>query len=171
MFIIPSNNLNSELLRVVKTTEKLGIEINDIFKVMYWYGLRISEATQLHKISMDNYTTHVSILCPKTRTVRIITKGGEGTNALNRLIANKNGYHPEPSRILRICKQLLRYRNVTIGDKPCYTHLFRHNRAKQMKLSNYTISGIAAFYSITTSVANRYVSSVIVATQYMQVIP
>lgn len=162
MGIITPSQLDTALLTVLAISQAENLHINQALTMLYFYGLRINEVTTLGEITTKITTNEYEIFTKKNNKSRKIYPLPEHQTTLDEAIAAGNNFMPYSiEAIRRYISQRLPIKNATIGNKKSNTHLYRHNKAKQLYQNGISLNQIATYLGITPSIANQYITSVV----------
>lgn len=159
---ITPQELNNRIQAVFQELNQRNPEVGKIVYLMKEYGLRISEASRLGVITTKIQQNEYLVQIEKTNSLRKINTTAQDGKMIDELIrAGKNGIIYTKGQIRRMIATSRQLVNIHIKNKPSVTHLFRHNKIKQMYGEGSTVTEIAQYMGISKNIAREYINSAV----------
>lgn len=159
---ISGNLLDSLLINMVRSTDNKDPALHHFFVLLYYYGLRASEAQQLGELIVRQTEYNTIITAKKTYTQRTLVHFPETINSINyctNIVHGKNPYSIEQAR--HYMNKIIGVYHISTGKKECVLHLFRHNYAKKKYIETRSSEVVAIDMSVSNSTAKGYIGSII----------
>ena len=138
MQILTPKEIHQICKQVVNTSELNDIFLHSLFDTLYKTGLRVSEVTDWSRwtIISKKYLQVQTLKGSNPRTFK--------NNKLNPIFVDLIRYNTtylanfNYKNLSRAFNRFAPYSHLLIGNKQVSTHLFRHNKAKQLKSKGYS---------------------------------
>lgn len=146
--------------KVVKKARKIDISIYYSLRIMYVFGLRISEAVNIDKIIWAKTRHHIIITNKKNNVLRKLTRCRWLVTAIRVMKEMREiGQCANIAQVRKYISSQSELSGIRIGNKACVTHVFRHLYAKRRFGKRECITYVADRMSVSVDVARRYVTS------------
>jgi len=133
MQLLSNKQIDNACKQVLKSAEKNDIFLHSLFESLYKTGLRVGEIIDFSKWSIISEEL-LQVQTLKGSNPRIFKNSG-----LNQIYVDLIRYDTTHlaqfnyKNLSRAFKKFVPYSQLLIGNKQVSTHLFRHNKAKQLK--------------------------------------
>jgi integrase len=155
MFILTNSQINDYCLQLITLAEGFDFYIHDLFLNLYYTGCRYQELYQINRWSTDiagNYTLD-PLKGNNQRTFNGIPLTEYFTNHINNQTLPYQAARYTTTR--RYLSRLSSLPFLKVGNKEISTHIFRHNRAKQMHEDEISDADIQLWFGENTLSAMR----------------
>ncbi len=161
MELLTSNELNGLLAGILnRLTASYYLRQHAVFHILYHHGFRIMEVKDLHNWT-DNLDGTITAPTSKLGDPRTIQKADLPQLAVTSIetqtpLLFRRSY----SSYERLFNRLAPVKKLWVGDKPIGSHVFRHNRMKQLHLGGMSYEDIRVLFGLqNVSVVTNYVAS------------
>jgi len=162
MEIVTIQQLDNICLAAVSMIYKYNNNLKDFARLQFEYGLRVNEMFELSNFTHKPNGT-IQLYMNKTDETRILNNI-EFNKSINWYTYNDlvNSRYVTLNKYTRAFNKSISYKGLKVGDKNISTHLFRHNRTKQLYLQYGNIQDVAVIFG-TVDLPNvqGYVDSIV----------
>lgn len=154
--------IDADCLQIISRVEVYSHPLADLFRVLYNTGCREGEIMDRSRWSMISPSLYQ--LQPQKGNPPRSIPTSELPSVYRTWIASPTwpGSITSVANLRRISRAFTSYPGMSCGAKGISSHIFRHNRIKQLFLAGHTVAQIQAIMGLTSaSIVNGYGSSVI----------
>lgn len=160
MYILSNNEIKSTCLSIIANAQAFDLVMYDLFLNCYNIGARISEIRYFNNWYVNSSNQYV--LQPLKGNLERTFNVNDITDLLRYSIDNRTLEY-ESCRYTTVTRYLSRfspYPFLMAGNKQISTHIFRHNKYKQLYELLGSVSAVAAYFGEQSlSVAGNYINS------------